>query len=275
MLSIHPNCRSDPKLSAWCFYLGPRATCWPHLGLKEEVDDALWASVSCPVRGHADGHALTVPPGSDRVHLLCAPKHCQGQTSRRRKKTSEDLVFASSRNEPPPAAGLSKVNNSSDVLLMNCVVTAREEAVQPAVGDADSAGLDQHGRVPETLSHCVKVRRVNWTRLVSVSETITINRNGRTNLPPCSKSCCEVRPLLQQHLFSDTGYFHNRHIPAMTVCFMCFSLHWVKSVTSWICVRSSPVMAGSDLELALVSDTLPSPGSAKLVSLRNSCFLDS
>lgn len=66
-----------------------------YLWLEEQVNNALWSSVCCPVRGRADRHALAVPSGSRRVHLLCPPNHCQGQTYMQTGGTAKDLVFVS------------------------------------------------------------------------------------------------------------------------------------------------------------------------------------
>lgn len=84
------------------------------------------------------------------------------------------------------------------------------------------------------------------------------------------------------------------HIPVMAKCLLFLTFqHAVKHVVSFglrlhgglqdngkshsmqPCVSDRPVMAGMDLELGLANSTFPSFGSDKLVSLWNSCFLDS
>lgn len=94
-----------------------------YLGLEEEADDALWASVCRSVRGHADWHRLTVSPGSGRVHLLCSAHHCQGQTYNRKQ---EDLMFVS-KHLSLPAASLFVVIYfvPTAVLLMNYLLWQR------------------------------------------------------------------------------------------------------------------------------------------------------
>lgn len=63
-------------------------------------------------------------------------------------------------------------------------------------------------------------------------------------------------------------FFNSRYSSEQT-------LQNVVHVFKFFCVSLSPVMAGRDLELALVSDTRSTLGSDRLVSLRNSCFFDS
>lgn len=76
-----------------------------HLGLKEEVYDALWPSVCSSVGGPARRHALTVPPGSGRLRLLSTSRHHQGQTCKQRPSLGASCPLPSRpvRRRPHPS----------------------------------------------------------------------------------------------------------------------------------------------------------------------------